>query len=151
MGLFVLIITDEWRAKHDQLNASYDGNKTNEFNDFNGAYSKHYHDAQDFDIATLATELSKIGINNKRIVKVFNYLYVWTGLKGDRRDHITGFCDVTEFLKDIKSEYERDYCFEALKQFMHYGGIVRINEIDLVYDEVDELNQLIKDNTPNVI
>ena len=142
------IITNEWYDNRDDL-------KTERFLDFKGAFEKYYSCDDRCDIKLLADKLDNLGIlgKNDKIFKIFNYKYKYKHkekyftIKDDyyKIDDITGFCDVTDFIKKLRDDDDIDYCCIALKQFMSYGGVVRINDKVFVIDDFEIMRELIKD------
>lgn len=146
-----LIITQKWYDNRDNL-------RTKEFDDLLGAFQKlgiseEYlmdNDSEEDDYDELGeaftTALDDLDIvrTNDKIFKLFDYIYKYkhteyfpTADKNIKIDDVTGFCDVTDFLKTIKNDFEIDYCHKALEEFMSYGGIVRVDGKDFVRGDIN--------------
>lgn len=109
----------------------------------------------------LTSELDQMCIlgTNDNIIKLFDYSYHYIHKKDNMdfglsntyiTDHVTGFCDVTDFLPIINNIYELNCCYSALKQFMKYGGIVRIDKRIFVLDDSLLMEDIIAQKLPNL-
>lgn len=63
---------------------------------------------------------------------------------------LSGFCDITNYLKYIKSPAERLTCYFGLHVFLSFGGVVRIGSNDYTTFDDDAMLDEIYDQTKHI-
>ncbi|MBO6057681.1 MAG: hypothetical protein J6P64_05685 [Bacteroidales bacterium] len=139
-----LLITNEW----------YENCKDNKqiaaFNIFCSAYSHNCGTKECVSLEELTPKLNSLGVTNDKISKLFDYIYVYD-LKINEEIQmafITGFCDVTNFMKCVKTKDDRDFFSTIIKIFLKNGGVVRYNDKDYVLEDGSALWDVLKPNLP---
>ena len=147
MAVNDFFITQKWFTKRDNY-------KTPAFDTFFMSFFKYKGSKIDvISVIQLTKELDNLHIDNKNIIKMFDCFYKGKHnvLKGTVWDDITGFCDVTDFLKIIKNNDEKGYLIQALNDFISYGGIIRINDEDYSYLDKEDISRAVEQNTTIII
>lgn len=134
-----ILITNEWKAANAMCNP-------NMFKVLCSAYCYHKAVIKEVSLGELGAELTKVNVNNNKLLKLFDTIYYYTcnTPTGLYKDLVTGFCDVTKFLKHIHDSFDLEFFFYAIKQFVDCGGVIRINNKDFVKGEDVEIENNLK-------
>lgn len=65
-------------------------------------------------------------------------------------ERVSGFCDITDYLKYITTDIERQHCILGLWMFMDFGGIVRIGSKDFTFLDSTAMDNEILKLTPHI-
>lgn len=135
-----LLITDEWYEKCE------DKKNITAFNIFCAAFSHNNGNVTKVCLEELTQRMDDLCVKSDKIEKLFDYIYVYNDQ--DQYTFITGFCDMTDFIKCIKNKDDKDYFSTIIKLFLANGGIIRYNNKDYLSEDLAVLWNAIKPNLP---
>lgn len=144
MALDVLLITNDWCNKCDDQTL-------NIFDKFCAAYSRGRRFKKvGFD--ELATQMNDAQASNPKTEKLFDYIYTFDNATSSKYVNlgcfVTGFCDITSFIVDVKTKDDTVFLNMVLNLFLDKGGMIRYQNKDYVIGDFTTLWSVLKPNLP---